>query len=134
LRNRHFQTIFSSELGHIARHTGDINRAHQIYMETLRSWQDLGNRAAVAHQLECFGFLAIHNEEPQRATKLFSAAESLRERIQASMAENEQIEYDQSVAMLHSMLTEAEFNELWTEGRSVTMEQAIEFALEKTDG
>ena len=131
LRNRNFQTIFSSELGHIARHTGDVTQAKKIYKETLANWQDLGNRAAIAHQLECFGFLAIADEEPQRAIKLFSAAEALRERIQSLMDEHEEIEYDQFVTRLRSMLAETEFNALWAEGRAMMMEQAIEFALQK---
>jgi predicted ATPase/class 3 adenylate cyclase len=130
LRNREFQTIFSSELGHIARHTGDTNRAKEIYTETLRSWQDLGHRAAVAHQLECFGYLALHDEEPQRTTRLFGAAEALRERIQAPMTDYERVEYDQAVARVCAMLAETDFNSLWVEGRAMTMEQAVELALD----
>ncbi|HMD81530.1 MAG TPA: hypothetical protein VKE92_09510, partial [Anaerolineales bacterium] len=103
--------------------------ANKIYAETLRNWQDLGNRAAVAHQLECFGFLAIHIEEPQRAIKLFAAAGALRERIQSLMTDEERVEYDQAFEQVRSMLTETEFESLWDEGRSMTMEQAIEFAL-----
>jgi hypothetical protein len=53
----------------------------------------------------------------------------LRERIQAPMTDYERVEYNESVARLHSMLTEAEFNALWAEGRSMTMEEAIQFAL-----
>ena len=49
LRNKNFQTALTSELGHVARHTGDINRARQIYTKTLTNWQDLGNRAAISH-------------------------------------------------------------------------------------
>jgi predicted ATPase/class 3 adenylate cyclase len=130
LRNRNFQTICASELGHIARHTGDMNQANKIYTETLKSWQDLGNRAAIAHQLECFAFIAIADEGPQRAIKLFSAAEALRERIQSQMTYEEQVEYDQAVAQVRSMLAEAEFIALWAEGRAMTMEQAIQIALD----
>ena len=129
LRNKAFQSIFLSELGHIARHTGDRHGAKEIYRETLRNWQDLGNRAAAAHQLECFGLLAIADEEPDRALKLFGAAEALRERIQAQMTEVERMEYDRALAQLRSLLPEVEFNALWTEGRSMMIEQAIDFAL-----
>jgi len=131
LRNRYFQTVLTSELGHIARHTGDINQAKKIYNETLTNWQDLGNRAAIAHQLECFAFIAIVDEELQRAIKLLGAAEALREKIQASMTEYERNEYNQAVAQIRSLLTEVEFNSLWAEGRSMTMEQAITYALEE---
>jgi hypothetical protein len=90
----------------------------------------LGNRSAVAHELECFGFLALHAEGPPRAAKLFGAAEAVRERNQSPMADYERVEYDQAVTQVRSLLTEAEFNALWAEGRSMTMEQAIELALE----
>jgi hypothetical protein len=133
LRNKYFQTALRSELGHVARHSGDIRQARKIYHETLREWKDIGNRASIAHQLECFAFLAITDEEPQRAVKLFGAAEALRERAQASMTEPERVEYDLAFVQLRSMLAETEFDACWVEGRAMNMEQAIEQALEKTN-
>ena len=130
LRNKNFQTVLTSELGHIARRTGDIDYAKKIYVETLTNWQDLGNRAAIAHQLECFGFLAITEEEPDRAIKLFGAAEAIREKIQSVMTNYEQGEYSRALAQLQSMLTREEFRSLWAKGRTMTMEHAVDFALE----
>jgi predicted ATPase/class 3 adenylate cyclase len=129
LHSRNFVLVMRSELGHVERQTGNLTQAKSIYGETIRGWQDLGNRSAVAHELECFGFLAIHDEEPERAVKLFSAAEALRERIQAPMTDYERVEYDQMFAQVRAILKDAEFSALWAEGRSMTMEQAIEFAL-----
>jgi tetratricopeptide (TPR) repeat protein len=123
-----FQLVMQSEIGHVERHTGKLSQAKAIYQETIKGWQEIGNRSAIAHQLECFGFLAISDEEPQRAIKLFSAAEALREKIQAPRVEHEQAEYEQSVAQLRAMLA-AKYSALWAEGRSLTMEQAIQFAL-----
>ena len=134
LPSRHFVLVMRSELGHVERQTGNLTQARLIYQETIKGWQELGNRSAVAHELECFGFIAIVEEEPQRAVKLFGAAEALRERIQSPMADYERVEHDPVIAQLRSMLVEAEFNALWVEGRAMTMEQAIEFALENTDG
>ncbi len=125
-----FQLVMQSEIGHVERHTGNLSQAKAIYQETIKGWQEIGNRPAIAHQLESFGFLAIAEEEPQHAIKLFSAAEALRERIQAPRVDHEQAEYEQSIAQLHAMLPEVEFNALWAEGRSMTMEQAIQLGLE----
>jgi predicted ATPase/class 3 adenylate cyclase len=130
IRSANFQLIMKSELGHIARHTGELAQARSIYQETIRGWQDLGNRAAIAHELECFGFLAIADEEPKRAVKLFSAAEALREKIRSPMTDQEQVEYDKAIVHLRSMLVETDCKTLWAEGRSMTMEQAIGFALQ----
>ena len=132
LRNKNFQTVLTSELGHIARRTGDIDQAKKIYAETLKNWQDLGNRAAISHQLECFGNLAIAEEEPERAIKLFGAAEALREKIHSVMTNYEQEEYSKALAQLQSLLTQEEFRSLWAEGRTMTMEQAVDFALERS--
>jgi predicted ATPase/class 3 adenylate cyclase len=129
IHSKYFVVVMRSELGHIERQKGNVAQAKLVYQETIKRWQDLGNRAAVAHELECFAFLAIQEEEPQRALKLFGAAEALRERIQAPMTDYERVEYGQAVAQVRSMLAEMEFNALWAEGRSMPMEQAIEFAL-----
>ena len=124
-----FQLVMQSEIAHVERHIGNLSQAKIIYLETIKGWQLIGNRAAIAHQLECFSFLALADEEPQHAAKLFGAAEALREKSQSPMADNERNEYERSIAQLHTMLPEAEFNALWAEGRSMTMEQAIQLAL-----
>lgn len=129
IRSNNFQLVMKSELAHIARHTGKLNEAKNIYRETLIGWQNMGHRGAIANQLECFAFLAMMEEEPQRAAKLLGAAEILREKIQSRMTDYEQIEYGRSVAQLRSMLTETEVNSLWSEGRLMPMDQAIQFAL-----
>jgi predicted ATPase/class 3 adenylate cyclase len=130
IRNTNFTLVMSSELGHIERFTGNLTHARCIYQGTIKGWQDLGNRPAIAHQLECFGFLAISTGEPQCAAKLLGAAEALRERIDSPMTDYERVEYEQFVAQLRATIVlEAEFNALWAEGRSLTMDQAIQLAL-----
>jgi len=129
IHSKYFVMVMSSEQGHVERQKGNVTQARLIYRETIKGWQDLGNRAAIAHQLECFGFLAVAEEEPQAAVKLFGAAEALRDKIQAPMTDYERVEYDQASAHVRSLLPEPEFSSLWLEGQSMTMEQAIEFAL-----
>ena len=130
LRIKNFQIAVKSQLAHIARYTGDLASAKSIYRETILGWQDIGNRGAIAHELESFASIAITEEEPQRALKLFGAAETLRERSDSPMTDFECIEYDQMVAHVRSLLDETEAISLWADGRSMTMEQAIELALE----
>ena len=113
----------------IERYTVNLTQVRLIYQDTIKGWQDLGNRAALAHELECFGFLTIQDEQPQRAAKLFGAAEALREGNQSPMTDYERVEFDRTITQLHSMLTETEFNALWAARRSMTMEQAIQFTL-----
>ncbi|MBL8063882.1 MAG: hypothetical protein JNK32_12715, partial [Anaerolineales bacterium] len=97
--------------------------------ETILEWQRLGHRAAVANQLECFAFIAKVNEQPEHAIKLLGAAENLREIIQIDMSPMERVEYEREVNDLKANIDEKLFTALWAEGKSMTMEQAIQLAL-----
>ena len=125
--------VASSEVAHTQRAMGNYTEAKQTYRETIKVFQDYGNRPSVAHQLECFAMIAIVEEEPQRAAKLFAAAEAIREVTGHKRTDEEEAEETQFMSRLRAMLLEAEFNALWAEGRSMTMEQAIQLAVEVND-
>lgn len=129
--NLNFQRVMRSELGHLERRIGNLPQARLIYRETLKGWQAVGNRSAVAHQLECFGFIAFAEEEPERTARLFGAAEVLRQKVDSPMTEAERVEYDRVVAQLRATLSDTEFNAQWAEGRALPMDQAIQLALEE---
>lgn len=128
-RTSNFEQVMLSEIGHVERHTGNLAKARLIYSETIQGWQNLGNRSAVAHELECFGFIDLAEGNSARATRLLSAAEALRARIESTATADEQLEFDRAVARLHSMFAEPEFSSLWAQGRELTMEQAVQLAL-----
>jgi hypothetical protein len=83
----------------------------------------------VAHQLECFAMIAVVEEYPPRAAKLFGAVETLRELTGHKRTDEEEAEEAQFMSQLRAMLAEAEFNTFWSEGKSMTMDQAIQLAL-----
>ena len=95
-------------------------------------WQDWGHRAAVAHQLECFGFIAQALEDIPRAARLFGAAESIRGSINSLRTPSEQEDFEEARSQLQKKL-KADFEKNWEEGSSLTLEQAIEFALEENE-
>jgi predicted ATPase/class 3 adenylate cyclase len=124
-----FMAVMTAEIAHVERAMGNYSSAKNTYRETIKVFQDHGNRPAVAHQLECFAMIAVVEEEPQRAAKLFGAADAIREVTGHKPTDEEEAEETQFMSRLHAMLSEAEFTALWAEGRSMTMEQAIQLAL-----
>lgn len=122
-------TFFQSEVAHHLREQGDLAAALKFYRRTIRLWQDFGHRAAVAHQLECFAFIALAQDQLSRAAKLFGAAEALREVSNSVRTPAEQREFEAAKAKLQSQMNQDEFNMAWNEARSIPMERAIEFAL-----
>ena len=73
--------------------------------------------------------IAIVEEEPRRAAKSFAAAEALREVTGHKRTDQEEAEEAQFMSRLHAMLPDVEFDALRVEGKSMTMEQAIQSAL-----
>ena len=119
-----------SASAHTLREQGLYNEALNFYRRAIRRWQDLGHRSAVAHQLECFGLIALAKGQVTRATKLFSTADELRETINSVRTPAEQKEFEEAKSTLKSKVDK--FDKAWEEGTSLTMEQAIEFALEES--
>jgi hypothetical protein len=119
-------------MAHVARQMGNYQEALALYRETLPDWQKIGHRGAVAHQLECIAFIAKAQEQEERAVKLMSAAEALREASSSPRTPREHNEYDRELAGLRADMDEKTFNLLWAEGKSMNMEQAIDLAMGET--
>ena len=128
----HGVNMVRSELAHLERYEGHYQEAKAMYQESIVEWKRIGHRAAIAHQLECFASIAKIEEQGQRAARLFGAAESLREKIDIPMTAMEHVEYEREISDLKAGMDEKVFESSWTEGRDMTMEQAIDFALERT--
>jgi non-specific serine/threonine protein kinase len=129
--DHHRSNMVRSEMAHMERLDGHPDKAEALYRETILEWKRLGHRAAVANQLECFAFIAKVHEQPEHAAKLLGAAEALRQLINIDMSKMERLEYERQVADLRANMDEKSFMSLWAEGRNMTMEQAIAYALEE---
>lgn len=127
--DRRFERVLASELGHVLRRQGRLDDAEAEYRGTIRGWQASGNRGAVANQLECFAFIAADRGLGARAARLFGAAEALRAAANAPMTDAERIEYDAGVAQLREELDAESLASEWADGRRMTAEAAVAFAL-----
>ncbi len=123
--------LVKSDLAHLERQFGHHQRALERYHETIVAFRDVGQLGAVAHQLECFGFVALAQNQAARALQLFAAAHALREKAATPMTPDEQVYFDEQLKGLRLQVDEAAFAKLWAEGRTLTMEQAIQYALQR---
>jgi predicted ATPase/class 3 adenylate cyclase len=123
-------TMIQSELGHMDRYEGKLDQAEQIYRGTILEFQKIGHRAAVANQLESLAFISHAHGNCECAVQLLGAAEALRENINIAMSQYERSEYDNQVSELRSSMDEKVFSNLWSEGRRMTMDQAVQLALD----
>jgi len=120
-----------SEVAHGLRQAGELEKALHYYRKSILHWKDFGHRAAVAHQLECFALIALAQEQYERAALLFGHAENLRQISNSVRTPAEQKDFEEAKSQLHSQMGESKFESTWNQGSSLTMEQAIEYALER---
>ena len=120
------------ELGLVAMDQGDYAEARTHFEESMAKVQELGAKEGVAHLLEGIGALAAIHQQLARASQLFGAAEALREDIGAPVPPGSRSAYERNIDAVRTQMDEESFAEAWAEGRSMTMEQAVEYALEET--
>ena len=119
-----------SRLAHILRYEGKIEDAEALYCNTILAWQEQGAPTAVAHQLECFAFLAIAQGEHQRAARLIGAAHAARERLNShSDAPWEIAELDGALETLADAVGEGQRDQAIAEGGEMSLDRAVLYAL-----
>lgn len=121
--------IQKSNLAHMERELGNYALALDIYRETIVAFRDVGQMGAVAHQLECFGFIALAQDQIERALQLFAAANALREKGGTPMTPDEQVYFDEQLSVVREKLDPQRYESIWSTGRKLSMEQAVEMAL-----
>jgi predicted ATPase/class 3 adenylate cyclase len=131
LGDQHFATVARSEVAHMLRREGRLDEALALYRQTLTVWQQIGHRAAVAHQLECLAMIALAAGQPAaRAAQLLGAAQSLRKGAGSDRAPDEQAEYEVALQSLQGRLDEGALAAALAEGRAMPLDRAVAYALE----
>lgn len=78
--------------------------------------------------IDALGYLATVAKFPERAARLFGAAELLREQLQTPMPPVYRDDYEKYLPLARAQLDDTAFNAAWAEGRAMTFDQAIDFA------
>ena len=133
VRDSAFLLISQSEVGHMKRKMGDYIGAKEVYRQIIIDFQEYGNTAAIAHQLECFGEIAAFQDQPVRAAKLLGAGQALRESLESIRLPHEQADFDQALRQLAESIGEAERDAAMTQGKMLSLDDAVTLALEGTE-
>ena len=120
-----------SNLAHLERRIGNHTSALEYYRETILAFRDMGQTGAVAHQLECFGFIAIEQNQKERALQLFAAAHALREKAGTPMRPEEKAYFDGQLMRLRDKMESPTLEWIWMKGHAQSMDHAIALALEE---
>ena len=81
---------------------------------------------------DALGYLASETN-PARAARLFGASERLREQLGTRLYPFEKDEYEKYTDLARARMDEAAWTAAWNAGRDMTLEKAVEYALQPVD-
>jgi predicted ATPase/class 3 adenylate cyclase len=119
-------------LGWSALIKGDYERSEALFEESLVICRDLGDKLSGSESMDGFACAAGANGEAERAARLFGAAEALREASGYRQATTARSLREPYLAAARSRIDEAHWTTAWENGRSMTFEDAIAYALERS--
>jgi DNA-binding CsgD family transcriptional regulator len=118
-----------SVLGDIALEQREHRAARSRCEEALMMFRDLGDKWWIAWSLDGLAKVAAAQKQHTRAVRLFGSAKALRDSAGVSGPEHQQALCERYLAAARDELDEAAFAAAWDEGRKMTLEQSIEYAL-----
>jgi DNA-binding CsgD family transcriptional regulator/tetratricopeptide (TPR) repeat protein len=111
---------------------GDHRRANALSEEGLERSRRQRALHQVGHHLHVAAVLAGAQGLAARSARLWGAAEALREAIGAGLVPVESYYYGPYIAAARAQLDEPSWTAAWAEGRAMTPEQAVEYALDQS--
>jgi predicted ATPase/transcriptional regulator with XRE-family HTH domain len=118
-------------LAYSVEHQGRLTQAASLFAESLTLARELGAQHDIALGLAGLASAADLLNQPQRAVTLLSAAQSLFDTFSAAyLNPAERLEIERTTTSLKSQLAETAFAKAWAEGQALTVEQAIDLALQ----
>jgi predicted ATPase/transcriptional regulator with XRE-family HTH domain len=117
-------------LGESALGLGQIAESARRLGQGLALCKAVGAQNGIAWCMAGLGSVAALDEEPERAARLWGAAERLRLAIGCRPAPAARTTYERAQAVARALLDDATFAAAWAAGRALTVEQAIAEALD----
>ena len=121
-------------LAQVAQARGDHQSAARRFEEGVALSKEMEDRANLGYFLEGLAVVAGVRGEMERSARLFGAADGLLRAVEAPVYdyyEPNRSLYDRTTSAVRSRLGEAAFEEARTEGRTMTFEQAVAYALDE---
>lgn len=119
----------AQELGIVAIHLGDVERATTLLAESLSSFRKWADSLGIAR---CFLGLAdlrqVHGHMEQ-AARMLSFVEPWLQSNQIQLVHFDRTNYERSVTAARVQLDEATFAKAWAEGQAMTLDKAVAYAL-----
>lgn len=117
-------------LGYIALFEGKLDEANQILTEILRYFAKVCDDIGIVFAIEGLARIAVFRGNYETAVILYTWTDIAREDINDLRPPVEQADVDQDLATVQQSLDEATYNKWREQGKQMSLEEAVSFALE----
>jgi predicted ATPase/DNA-binding SARP family transcriptional activator len=117
--------------GRLALAAGEPERAATLAAQTVELYRMYGTSGGIADGLHVLGLAAEADGRWERAARLYGAAEGLRELVGYRLGAADAASFEDAARRASGSLGETAFESAWTEGRSLSVDEAVELALER---
>jgi tetratricopeptide repeat protein len=122
------------KLATIARRQGDYERARTLARRVLVEAQNMVEQHWKTYSLARIGGLELAQGRPERAARLLAAGDEIRYRtLVGGITPHERVEFERDIAAVRTQLGEAAFATAWEEGKAMSPDEAIAYALADTE-
>lgn len=123
--------LATANAGYVALYDGKVAYAQALFAESLELAREVDYGGTTACALLGFAGVAAASKNARRAVQLLSAVNRmLTEGDRRIFTPADEAEYRRHLAIAREQLDDAVLNAAWEQGRALTLEQAIEYALE----
>ena len=128
-QDRHAAAYALRHLGRLHLGQGQTERAVACVREGLPILLEMKDRRCTPPCLEALAYGILPREQPAEALRLLAAAEVIRESTGMPLGQADRARHEREYAAMEARLGREQFVVVWTEGREMSMERAIEYAL-----
>jgi predicted ATPase/DNA-binding CsgD family transcriptional regulator len=119
--------------GTLAYRQQDFNRSSTLLKKSLVQFRNIRARWGMWFPVSNLGTVASGQGYVKRAVCLAGADKMLGEAIGVIMTPSHRADYEEGLASARQALSDGEFDAAWSEGTSMTLEQAVDYALSLKD-
>ena len=116
-------------LGQLALYEGDYETADNLCKESLNLNMEVEDRRGTLACLSAIAGITLACGQTKSAAQLFGAVQALRDTMNLRLLKIDHIEFEHNLAALHKQTNQPSLEKAWAKGEAMTIEQAVEFAL-----
>jgi predicted ATPase/transcriptional regulator with XRE-family HTH domain len=130
--NRWREMALLANFNVIYAHENDYSRAYDFARQTLQLALELDSTYMIGDSLNIIAGAIGQLGQSENAVRLYGAAEAVLEQLGARLQIADLADYERGLTAVKALINPAHFDALWAEGRGMSMEQAIQYALTET--